>query len=1381
MSLKDLFESTKVTKSGSASETAYEVESEAYTEAFTVDKETFVPPVDFATASNFARYGSAARYYEDSITRVHDEYPYDGSRAEILEFRNSSSYLDQWIFDNRYPRSTGYVSIGTTSGSGDWLAIVGEGSHGDEGGGWGMPDTSSDNILEYIEIKAGPNTGSSDRTFEEQPASLKKMFSYSNVYDSGSAREYNMEFNLETGVTVEFWLLKNDFYTTKTEREVVFDLWNNENSSSAGYGRLMIELSGTSIADESVIRLTAQSGTSGFVNEGIATISTSEIADGIWKHYAITLKNSSNDDGVNAKLYVNGQVSGSSLLGSDTLGRVTGSLVANIGALAAPPSGATGYYDTTTIAKGGAKLSASLDDFRYWKLERDPRQIGRNWFTQVRGGSNTDNANVGLGIYYKFNEGITNAAARDNTILDYSGRISNGWWHGGVSSVRNTGSALVLGSHAGQEYHDPIIYSKHPEVEELKADMIPSGTLHDNRNNSMLHAGFPNWAGEETNDSTMVKFSQIIGSYFDKIHLQIESIQKIKERYGSSYNQNAHTSVNKPVPFADKLVSQFGIVTPELLQEAEMIENFLNRNEKMEFGEKIADIRNQIYSNIYANLLYIFKTKGTEKSLRNMLRCFGIDDELVKINVYADNSEYTFKDNRRSTTNKTNYVSFSDTDRFNSTIYQAISMSADGVYDNPNARAYITGSSGFGEFNGQTIEAEIYFPIKPGKDDPARWYQDSFHTASLFGIKGTVESQTNVQFPATDNVDVKVFAIKDEYESTRAQFVMESDALGTLTSSYYEDVYDDTRWNFAVRVKPSKSPWVDHISGSDGVLGDQTFDVEFYGVNVFTDVVQHEFLSTTTVSEAVGKAYLSSSKRCYVGALHNHFTSSNETLYQTNVDVGNLRYWLSDISDEVVLAHAMDQSSFGVSSPYKGVFLYESSMSGTFVPQIETLALHWNFDNVTGSGDSPTEVEGTYDAQFIVQDISSGSAENADRYGTSYGSQVKMQHLGVGDFFLDNKTNVVNTRYIPTAKLVLPEYLHSSDMVEIRKRDDEFFTRESRPSKVVYSIEKSMYQTISEEMIKMFATIKDFDNLIGEPVNRYRAEYKDLGKLRQLFFEKMPNSPDLDKYVDYYKWIDSAISRFLEQLMPASAMASEGLRTMVESHVLERSKYQTKYPSMEFQGDPPIGSAEGINKLLYDYQRGSAPLAPISFLQNSASAEMMDQDENCLWWSKRAEREHPILASTAMSASDPGLALSGTLATRIAVFSASAQTFKREWSTPYKYSAAQSKLIHGGVNFDDNKNLGYVYPATVPFSPRPIDYEIYGGYPLGYLLAKDMDLDASPAKSLPNCDMRTSSSYGDIVKREGYKVIDGWETFKSITGGEVTTPSGGSSSYTTFR
>ena len=76
-----------------------------------------------------------------------------------------------------------------------------------------------------------------------------------------------------------------------------------------------------------------------------------------------------------------------------------------------------------------------------------------------------------------------------------------------------------------------------------------------------------------------------------------------------------------------------------------------------------------------------------------------------------------------------------------------------------------------------------------------------------------------------------------------------------------------------------------------------------------------------------------------------------------------------------------------------------------------------------------------------------------------------------------------------------------------------------------------------------------------------KPNYKNLEKLRQLFFERVDNIPDVDKYVDYYKWIDSAISAMVYQLIPGSSRFGERLRNMIESHVLERNKYATKYIS----------------------------------------------------------------------------------------------------------------------------------------------------------------------------------------------------------------------------
>jgi hypothetical protein len=77
-----------------------------------------------------------------------------------------------------------------------------------------------------------------------------------------------------------------------------------------------------------------------------------------------------------------------------------------------------------------------------------------------------------LGVYFKFNEGITQTSSLDETVLDYSGRISNGAITN-YSSTRSraTGSAIIQSGKAAVEFEDPIIYSFHPEVKSALAEL----------------------------------------------------------------------------------------------------------------------------------------------------------------------------------------------------------------------------------------------------------------------------------------------------------------------------------------------------------------------------------------------------------------------------------------------------------------------------------------------------------------------------------------------------------------------------------------------------------------------------------------------------------------------------------------------------------------------------------------------------------------------------------------------------------------------------------------------------------------------------------------------------------------------------------------------
>jgi hypothetical protein len=1250
MSLKDLFQVKKVLPPISNEQIVEEVESVQLLDSYVQEKEKIEFAVDYSDPANFSIFGSAKQYYTDTIARIYEQYPYDGSKKEKLDWYNSSSLLDIWFYENAYPRTTGYAKFSPSG----WSTLVGS-----QVSGYGEPTTK-----EYVVVKGGPNTNSSTSLkdkFEDKSNQNPK----SNLYDTTTNRSNNLTLDGNNGVTLEFWLSKDSFITSSTRKEVIFDLWNGAVSSSVSYGRMTLELSGTT---GSPFYLTLKSGSSGITSLNLGSgITTSSVANGTWNHYAVTTKN--NGSSLDIKLYVNGQLNSETTTGT-SVGNVTGSMVANIGALRTAPSGVTG------VGLGWGKLSGSLDDFRFWKTERTAREIGRNWWTNIGGGTNTDDANTTLGFYYKFNEGITTNSTIDSIVLDYSGRISNGTWVGYSSASRNTGSAIneYTDKTLSTEEPDPIIYSTHPDVVEILSTYTTIGEVHDTTNSNSIYYSFPNWIVEEDESGDLLNVTQIAASYLDTLYLQIKFLTTIKDQYSNIQIDE------KPFPFSKSLLESMGIVAPSLFIDAKLMEEVLSRDEERNFEDKLNEVKNVIYQNIYSNLQSILKSKGTEKSVRNLLHCFGIDEELVKLAVYSNNDTIKVTDNVSNTTTKKKSINLNDPDRFNSTIYQYKDPS------NVDSYSYISGSTSTElDYIPYTFEAEVVFPKKLQQDQKG-YFTTEFLTSSIFGGHSAVSNPDDYTWLSPDYFGFNVYSVRDEQESKNVKFYLEVPSLSLiLSSSLYKEVYENEKWNLAVRIKPDKLENADFVSGSLNT----TYTIELYGVNSDGGTTVNEFVLSSSLSNTNGRNFVRAAKRLYFGAERTNFTGS--IVKSTDIKLLNLRAWSSYLTNQDVQRHAADSFNYGVSSLGENAYLTQTTFDNISVAKVDTLLLDWQFDEVTSSN-SGSGVPNTSDGYFLVNDATSGSLSYS-KYNTVFNNLKKYQYVGKGDLFPQNDNTVVDTQYIFTSRLNHFEDIKNSDLVNILSTEEQvLFTRQTRPINYFFSFEKSMYRTISEQMLNMFGTILDFNNLVGDPVNKYRKEYKALGKLRQMFFEKVQNTPDLDKYLDFYKWIDSAVGKFLLQLVPASADTSDGLLNVIESHALERNKHQYKFPTIEFK-DPVLQiGLIGINKHLFNWNNGHRPLTN-------------QEDDNCLYWSDKAER-----TTAPLSSSDAGVNN-----TRTKVFEAKTQVLNRSYTTPLRLNIEQNKTIKGGTNFETSKNLDYVKIATEPHGPLDSDDTIQP--PANYLFA----------------------------------------------------------------
>ena len=509
-------------------------------------------------------------------------------------------------------------------------------------------------------------------------------------------------------------------------------------------------------------------------------------------------------------------------------------------------------------------------------------------------------------------------------------------------------------------------------------------------------------------------------------------------------------------------------------------------------------------------------------------------------------------------------------------------------------------------YYGNTFEAEIILPRKYNRSED-NYFQTEFISSSIFGMHEPLSTINNNTWASPDHASLQAFAVKTELESNDIYFMLSSSHFGLeLTSSVFIDAYADQKWLLSYRIRHEKYPFAGGLLGADT----GSYVLEFTGINTELDIIKDRFSVSASIDQAIAEEYFKSAKKLYIGAHHTNFTGSTvvgtdgyEQL--SDVQLGPARFWVNYLPDSVLESHATDMTNYGPEAFSKNVENYlTTTVAGHTIPQSETLVLHWNFEMVESSDNGAgTPILGLNDAGFDVIDMSSGSADELDRFEAM--SELSRQlHPGRGNFFLRNSEGVVSYEYVPTAKRRLPEILNNDDLVNILGQDDLTYTRDMIPMNHFLSIEKSMYQNISEEMLRWIGTIKQFNNLIGKPTDRYEADYRDLQFLRRLFFLNTDETPDFEKFVEFFKWIDESVARIIGELVPASMNINSIASNVVESHILERNKYRHKLPTIEFKGKEPVAAVRTINELKYNWKFGHAPIP-------------LQEKNNCLWWKER--------------------------------------------------------------------------------------------------------------------------------------------------------------------
>lgn len=368
-----------------------------------------------------------------------------------------------------------------------------------------------------------------------------------------------------------------------------------------------------SSSNEMVFRL--QSGTTVFS----ASCEFSSSYFGVGHHFTFCWSS----DKATTEIYLDGVfVNSCSAYSIDSLILETGSIYIGCSSSQDSESPFTNYY-----------LTGSIDELRIWNSYRTSEQIYEYYNKHIRWEPE-------LIFYLKFNEPhytMSNGALYDE-FLDYSKRpitckiinYSSSCKQEGVL-LDSTGSNIII-----DNYYDPMIFEDNSEVSSFVEEIWSSASEYDKNNRNIITDLIPySYIEEETKNKSynLINMLYIFARQLDEMKLHINGFKNFWKRSYNDYNVIPYNLLQEAIElFGFSSFDNFPLVSID-----ELYKNY-NINETNILA--IKEINELFWRNLLANIIYIYKTKGTRESIKSFFNCLGIDENVLSIKDYS--SQYLY-------------------------------------------------------------------------------------------------------------------------------------------------------------------------------------------------------------------------------------------------------------------------------------------------------------------------------------------------------------------------------------------------------------------------------------------------------------------------------------------------------------------------------------------------------------------------------------------------------------------------------------------------------------------------------------------------------------------------------------------------------------------
>ena len=808
----------------------------------------------------------------------------------------------------------------------------------------------------------------------------------------------------------------------------------------------------------------------------------------------------------------------------------------------------------TSVFTPANTFSGALDELRIWHEVRQLDQIKESLAKNVF-------ASGALKLYYKFNEasGSGSPLVIDASSNSLHANLSAGGVALGVRQFPTASSAGADPMTYESVEFSPILFPTQPDVMDYRLDLLVSASNYDNTNPNIItrlipkhyllegqvEDGLSTEEGEILDSlqtgvdprSTKLGATQVLllmlytwAKFFDEMKLYTQAFADI----GFVDYDDTDTV---PDQFLQQLARNQGIELPPLFTGAS-IGQFLNANniqgDTSTNALTLQYIQNQIWRRILINLRDVVTSKGTIHGVKSFIRATGIDpDNNFRIREYGGPSKQNLgfvRDSRSEISTMLNFVS-------GGLIISPFLSGARTEPGYPLVSANVSGSDGLFTSGSWTFEGTYKFPI----DRP---YAISQSLARLM----TTGSTQNASGGLVANI---VAVSGSEIVNFFARPMMASNGpIMTLTVTGV-NIFDGDKWYVSIGKQRNDDNLSSDLSSSYflrvakqnyGEIIESISTSSFFNDYSGSGQPAWNFKSATDNASGsfivIGSASINTTPSVFLNSTSDASIVTRATNFQGRVS--QLRFWSKYLTETEWPEHVRDFRSVGVQEPLLN-FNFVTNKSGSF----ERLRI-----------DASTDQQVTQSSAVGTIDIFDFSQNNLHLSGTFFsGSSNVVQPERYFYSYISPKfdegstTNKVRIRsFKDFANVQATPWAQVAPVYEIPK-----FEEPTDSTK--FTIDYSIVDYLDQDIITIFSTLDALDNVIGNPELAFSPDYPGLENLRNVYFNKLTDKVNLKSFFEFYKWFDTNIGSFVQQLIPRKTKFL-GTNFVIESHMLERPKLE---------------------------------------------------------------------------------------------------------------------------------------------------------------------------------------------------------------------------------